>query len=651
MFRSIAYSIPFFLFSFAYGQQSRLDSLLKESHFQQGVNLVNTYNEISWEYKSINLDSSLLFSKKAVESARKTSSSIALASAYNSLASSYEAFSAYDSAIVYHLKSLHIKLNEGDSIGIANSYNNLGIIHDLKGAYQTSLSYYFKALHLYERHADEFHKVPMVYVNIGIVYKQLKEYDKVLVFYKKAINIYRDNNYLIGEVITTGNMSTIYLLKQQYDSTIYFAQLAADLYDSLGYKRYIAYMLSNIAIAKDSLKEYAEAEKIYLKINSEFVADNNWNELSANQINLANNYILNEKIDLAIPLLQNALKISILHHLKEQEIRAYKYLAIAFAKTGIFDKAYQYEKKYTVLKDSIFDVEKTKSLFELEAKYQNEKKEKLLLEEKEKFQTSEKEKAQQELIIVRKNNWILILSSLIAVGILFTILLGQILIRKKEKEKNDALVLEKHNSLNAIINAQEEERSRIAKDLHDGIGQKLSSIKMALSSFSKSMDGNNIITQEKIHFIENLVEKSAHETRSLSHQMMPVSLKTAGLSNTLAYLFEESFKHAEITYSFETFNLKKDIPSSIELVYYRISQELVNNILKHSRATEVKIQLYQINNHLMLTITDNGIGFTPNQSHAGLGIINIETRLKTIDGILNIDSHEIGVSFTAKCKI
>ena len=137
-------------------KNTRLDSLLKASKTDKGRDLVHNYNEISWEYKNSNADSALIYGKKALKIAESIDDAQAVASAYNSIASSYEALSQLDNALAYHEKSLAIKIQINDTIGIANSKNNLGIVYDTKGNYTKALENYFDALKIYEEHSDEF---------------------------------------------------------------------------------------------------------------------------------------------------------------------------------------------------------------------------------------------------------------------------------------------------------------------------------------------------------------------------------------------------------------------------------------------------------------------------------------------------------------
>jgi tetratricopeptide (TPR) repeat protein len=369
-------------FTSAAQQSKMLDSLLKAAKSDSGIQLVQTLNEISWEYKNSNADSALVYGKKALNVAKSIQGQKAIAASYNSIATSFEAMSKLDSALAYHKKGLEIKTQINDTLGVADTYNNLGIIYDTKGQYNEALESYFDALRIYEVHANEFNKVPMVFVNIGIVYKKQKEYLKVLEYYKKALKIYKDNKYFIGESITTGNLGSVLLNLKKYEESIAYSLRAERLYDSLGYSRYVPYMRVNIAIAKDSLKQYKAAEKDYLISIAAFVKDKNLYELSNAKVSLAHNYIVNQNYNEAKRQLKEAIAITRDNKFKEIEIKALKQLADVDAITGDYKNAFTYLKQYATQKDSVFETEKTKAIFELETKYETEKKEKEILSQR-----------------------------------------------------------------------------------------------------------------------------------------------------------------------------------------------------------------------------------------------------------------------------
>ncbi len=196
-----------------------------------------------------------------------------------------------------------------------------------------------------------------------------------------------------------------------------------------------------------------------------------------------------------------------------------------------------------------------------------------------------------------------------------------------------------------MIQAQEEERQRIAKDLHDGIVQQLGGLKLGLQkklSDTEDPESTRLIA---------VLDDSTQELRELSHRMMPRSLKELGLIPALEDMLENSLGMADLTHEFEHYGITTRMPESIEITLYRISQELVNNVIKHSRATHVNIQLFKASTDIVLIVEDNGRGFEKSNKK-GIGLLNISSRLDTVNGQVNFEpSPESGTLATIRIPI
>jgi signal transduction histidine kinase len=117
-------------------------------------------------------------------------------------------------------------------------------------------------------------------------------------------------------------------------------------------------------------------------------------------------------------------------------------------------------------------------------------------------------------------------------------------------------------------------------------------------------------------------------------------------------LLENSLAYTKIEYSFEHFNIDERLPEKIEVTIYRIVQELINNIIKHSKATEVSVQLFNANNSIILIVEDNGVGFTSDKNKKGIGLLNISSRLDMVNGNVNFEpSPKSGTLITVKIPL
>ncbi len=219
--------------------------------------------------------------------------------------------------------------------------------------------------------------------------------------------------------------------------------------------------------------------------------------------------------------------------------------------------------------------------------------------------------------------------------------------RTRKQHKIDQIrIEEQQKGLTAVIQAQENERKRIAKDLHDGIVQQLGGLKLGLQK--AFMDSET----EESNKLVKVLDDSTKELRDLSHKMMPRALSELGLIPALEDMLENSLGHSDIKYQFEHFGINSRFNENIEIALYRIAQELINNVIKHSNANKVNIQLFKTSSDILLIVEDNGKGIDVLQHKKGIGLMNISSRLDTINGRVNFEpSPESGTLVTIKIPI
>lgn len=626
------------LFAFeklAVAQVTEIDSILTVYPSQSGVDKVVSLNELAWYYKNIDLDSAMMFAMLGQKEAHKTNDHFAITSSLNSLANVFEGLSQMDSALYYHGRSLEIEKEFGDSVGIASTYNNLGIIYDLQGQYERSLSYYYQSLDLYEILEIDPYKRAMVLGNIGIVLKKQKQYDKTLEYYQRALAIYEQEQSDFGIAVTTGNMGSLLVLLENYEEAIDYSERAAKGYGDLGYTRYIPYPLHTMAIAYDSMQQYDTAEKLYREcIQMHFEGENKY-ELASAYTNLSSNQYRQSNYRSSVALADSAIAYAQLSGSPEFLVRAMKVQAESYAALGQHVEAYQQLLTYTVGQDSLFEKDKTRAIVELETKYETSQKEQQIVLQ----QATIREK---DLLIER--NRILLTGS--AVVILLVIGLA-IFIRRTEKWKREKMAEEaraqrERDQMTAVISSQENERKRFAADIHDGFGQLISVLKINLSSLDKVSDGNDAAKtrQELYESSVNIIDEMYAELRNVCFNIMPQTLVKHGLPAAL----KEFADRLNATRSIRTEVLIYDIDDRLEdiqeISLYRISQEVVNNILKYASASNITIQLTQDDAEITLMIEDDGEGFDPvvMQSGKGNGWKNLATRANFINGHFEYDS-------------
>ena len=195
---------------------------------------------------------------------------------------------------------------------------------------------------------------------------------------------------------------------------------------------------------------------------------------------------------------------------------------------------------------------------------------------------------------------------------------------------------ERQNIIKAVINAQEKERAEIGRELHDNVNQLLAASKL----YQHQSLSEPVKRIEYISKSQEYLASAMEELRKLSHALVgPTHDETMGLIASLAKLLSDisSLKKIEINFIYETYREEETEPG-LKMVIYRIVQEQLNNILKHSQASKVEVELKKEANCLQVSITDNGKGFDPSEKRNGIGLKNIKNRAEIYNGIVEIVS-------------
>jgi signal transduction histidine kinase len=310
---------------------------------------------------------------------------------------------------------------------------------------------------------------------------------------------------------------------------------------------------------------------------------------------------------------------------KQGKYGAYLLLSDLYKANNEHDKALTALQMAYAIKDKIINETTEGKIAELETVYDKEKKEQQL-----KLQKAE---------ITRKNY--LLWGLVVGIGLL--ILSGISFYRKRQLQNKmnlQAAVMKQQDlATKAIINAEENERKRIAADLHDGVGQMMSAAKMNLSAFENEIHFNDEFQKNSFERLIALVDESCKEIRSVSHQMMPNALLKSGLASAVKE-FLDKIDNRVIKINLYTEGLQERLDSNTETVLYRVIQECVNNVIKHSGADNLDISLIKDADGISTTVEDNGRGFdtTDKQKFEGIGLKNISSRVAFLKGTVDFDS-------------
>ncbi len=606
-------------------QQHVIDSIEKLLPNQKDTTLAKSYNELTWQYRTIDQEKAVEYGTKAIELGKKLNFNKAIAQAYNDLGIIYYDKQDFNNAILSYNKAFEIRTKLNDQKGIGALYNKIGVVYQKESKFDSALLYGQRALDIYEKLND---KIGISYSlnNIGIVNQNVGNLDEALKYQQQSIAIkeeIHDNLGLSGSYVNVGN---IYLLKKDMNKAKEYFEKAESMTRQIGNPEYLSNSLNNLASLYQKMGDYAKAIPLTEESYSIRTKLGDTKGQASCLLNMGSIFTSSKQYGQAESKYLLGLKLAdTLASCLGEKAKLYDGLSQLYEATGDYKRSMEMARLTVKLNDSIYTDNMNKRFSEMETKYQTTNKDKQI--------------QQQQFELTKKQYWLYG-----SIGFAFLIvLLGYSFYRryklKQEKRLQLEVMKQQDMATKAVINAEENERKRIAADLHDGVGQMMSAAKMNLSVFESELKFDN--EKQKISFenVINMVDESCREIRSVSHQMMPNALLKSGLASAVKE-FIDKIDQRIIKISIHTEGLNERLDNNVETVLYRVVQECVNNVLKHSGANHLDISLIKDVDGIAVTIEDNGKGFdsTDKQKFEGIGLKNIISRIAYLKGTIDFDS-------------
>lgn len=614
----------FTLFQTAPGQNNNIDSLRQTLAATRGAARIHTMIELCWEYRFVDADSARQYGMEALRLAREAGIDTLTVEALHNIGVTYEAQGDYDDALAYLEPALELRNKIGNDLKTANTLNNLGIVSDGKGDFTEALDYYFRALRIFEKAADKS-KIAMMYTNIGIVLKQRKDFKEAASYYRNAMTIYQQLGNKFGVAACYANLGSSYFYVPMYDSSLFYSLAASKAFEELNVLQFLPTTLGNAGMAYDKLGKKKESKEVLTRAIALHEKYDNKKDLSFALRYLGSVYRGEKNFAEAKRNVNRALEIATRINAKQQLLEAHQELSQIYEAEGDLSKALDELRAYDVLKDTLFKDEKTKAIAELQTRYETEKKESEI-----RFLRQENDLKDSRL---ERNQALVGLLVLFVVAlVVFGYLVRNRLTLKQKAELEHTKASLREAQLAAVITSQEAERKRFAADLHDGLGQLISAVRLNLSK-------EQIERRSLDQAVEVLNEMNS-EIRNIAFNLMPQVLIKNGLTDALEELASRVNRTGEIRIKVGAFDVEPIHETDKKVALYRICQEWINNVMKYSGCTDINVQLVQHLQELVITIEDNGNGFDMSSLmlSQGNGWKNIQSRLAMIHGHIDIDT-------------
>lgn len=624
--------------TYCQGQSNVKDSFLKVLKLaKEDTGKVKTLLAYADEIENNEPVESAIYVRAAEALSMKLSYNEGLYRSFTNLSQTYYIRGLYDSSIVSLNKAMQVAVKMRDKIKIGTTHLNLGTSYRENGNFEKAMEHCIEGRKIIDDTKDELLKAKMDDV-LQILYYSRTDYAKAITHGERALAIARKSNDDMFLQQCLVNLSMNYIAGKKYPAAEKLLNESLTIARARGNKRVEAAAIMNLAEMALNMRDAGRLKhysRHSLKLNGE-IGSIDGQALAYRALSIA--FLLESNTDSAGLYAHRALKIDSENNLKREKLEVLNLLAgISFASGKIkdgFDFSQQFSDSLKLMVNEIISQQSA----ELEKKYETEKKQNQITQ-------LQSQSLLQQFSIRQKSTLNYILAGSAAAILVISILSYRAYRHKQKLQQQKINTLETEKQLTAteaVLKGEEQERTRLAKDLHDGLGGMLSGIKFSFNS----MKGNLIMTPENNQAFErsiDMLDNSIKEMRRVAHNMMPEALVKFGLNTALQDFCNDINDSGALQVNYQSIGVKNLVmEQTTAITIYRIVQELVNNIMKHASAKTAIVQLANSNDHLTITVEDDGRGFDTSilQVVKGIGWTNIKNRVDFLQGNLDVKSEK-----------
>lgn len=591
-------------------EQENLDS--SEFYYRKALRLSKDLNALFFEGKTISwftdvlnrngkLAEALQLNLRALDIGKQLNHTRLTVASLANVANNYQYIGDYEKTLQYQFEALPIVEKMGDPVFLSSVLNNISGTYQLMRQYEKALPYAERSLKITEEQEDYFGEASAL-LSLGIISNKAGRHEDALNYFNKALQVSQQHDITQIEILSLTDIGEQYRQHNEPQKGLPYALRGIPMAEALNENETLARLLHSAGASYYELNNYKEAQ----------------------------------------PLLKRSIRLSRQYQFRDQLKEVYLVASDVELVLGNYDTAAFYRKEFRLLSDSLINEAVLKNTAEWETRYKTAQKEQEITQ----LQTKNEN---QQLRIRQRNGVIFGLGGLLAMLGFMSSLYYSNTQNKQKIAKQETLIqqqkilqLEQETQLStvdAMLRGQEAERSRLARDLHDGLGGMLSGVRQTLNA----MKGNQIVTEESARAFNralDMLDLSISEMRRVARNMMPEALLKFGLKDAVQDFTDTLNDSGVINVQYQAFGLEKRLPEAEEVIVFRIVQELLNNVVKHAEANHVLLQLLQDGNRFHLTVEDDGKGFDLQklEEAPGIGWLNIRSRVNYLGGTLDVRS-------------
>lgn len=489
----------------------------------------------------------------------------------------------YDSSLVYSLRGIELATELKQDSTLAFMYKIKGSAHYYLSDRAAAIQNYKKAVSLAEKKGF-LQLNAHVLANLGAMYIEELKYKEAEKTLLKSIEI----NRMLGQSSSQQNLLALRLLGTNYNYQGYHKKALSvfdELIENCRKLNDSVVLASTLVFKASSLKKLGQSKKALILIDEALQIEKNIKD-------------------------KHGTMATLMHY------------ASILKETGDFEQALEKTHEAYKIRSEIFEEQMAKTSSDAEIKYQTKaiKRKQILAE------------TQGKLLKKENDLYLIVISSILLILVLSGLL---IYIRNQRKKVTLELFLQKER-LAAIIEGEEFERTRIARELHDGVVQELTALKIKMNQVEENLPETH---QSHLTELQKKLETTTQEVRNISYQMMPITLQEFGLIAALEDTLERSLPPHGIDFELNCLGIEERLPEKIEVTLFRVCQELINNALKHSQAKFISVLVRKSDQAVHFIFEDNGIGFDVETVQKGIGLSSLKSRIDLVQGELVFDSE------------
>ncbi len=549
--------------------------------------------------------------------------------------------SVYDRALFYYYKAYSAAAALKDEAQLGHTCNNIGLTHWHTGNYKDALNYFFQALDHYEN-AGVTHTKGNIHNNIGLIYAGFNNFEKAREEYRLARENFKASDDLRGLGAVFTNKGLLHLTWEQPDSALFFieksTQYKEKTKDSYG-KCISIESRARIYLFKGELelarKHFTESLELSQSIGYHYGTGRGYRGLALVSVAEKDyNGALSRALK-AFEVAENIESEKLIYQIHET-------IATIHEHAGNYQKSLEHFKLASELKAESINHNRLHQIYDLVLQHANKKSLQEIEQLSQEKEIQQLELERRALELSRKNTLIVLIMAV------FVMIMGALYFlynnykHRQHARLQQANMKNKENLSRAAIEAELHERKRISQELHDGMGQMLSVVRMNVGVLKKKNNISQAKREELFDSALQTVDQAFKELRNISQNLSPAIISEMSLSHALNTITRQVNQSGQVSLQMETIGLENIRDHITETTIYRSIQELINNALKHSQAKEISVQVLCDNNQTSIMVEDNGKGIDQDllSLSDGKGLKNIQTRIENLNGSFFMDARK-----------